>query len=101
MNPRRDLDLQSALLHDPPGAVAVGTGVLDDSPGAPALRAGLGPNELAEGAPRDLLEPAGTAAHVAGYGGGAGRDAVSSAGSARDRDRERNVARDPRRSLGE
>src|SRR5206468_4713159 len=51
---RRDLDPEGALLDEPPAAVAALARVVDDRARAVAPRAGVGPHELAERAPRDL-----------------------------------------------
>ena len=56
---RRDLDRERPLLDDAAGAAALGARLLDPATGAGARRAGLGADELAENAPRHLLQPPG------------------------------------------
>ena len=73
---RRDLDLELALLGHAPGAGAVGTGRLDDLAEAPALRAGLRADDLAEERVRDRLQAARPAAAGAGRRRRAGSGAV-------------------------
>src|SRR3954447_8038250 len=66
VDPRRDLDRQRPLLDDAAGAATLGARPLDPAAGAGARRAGLGADELAENAPRHLLQPPGAVARRAG-----------------------------------
>ena len=59
VDPRRDVDLELALLERAAAAVAGRCTVLDPAAACRCSRGRLRADELAEDAPRDLLEPAG------------------------------------------
>ena len=84
-----DVDARLPRLDRPPRAVAVGARVLDDHAPTVAFRTGLGADEVAEHAARNVVKPAGAFATRAGQWLRAGLDAVAAAGLARDRDIER------------
>ena len=82
VDPRRDVDRQRPLLDDAAGAAALGARLLDPAARAGARRAGLRADELAEDAPRHLLQPPGSVARGAGRDLGAGFRAVAAAARA-------------------
>ena len=90
--PGWDLDCERPFLDHAPGAAAFGARALDPPAAARARAARLGAHELAEHAPRDLLEPAGAAAGRAGGDLAARLRAVSSAVRAGRGGLERNLA---------
>ena len=85
--------VERAFLDDPAGAAALAARLLDPAAGAGARGAGLGAHELAEDAPRHLLEPPGAAAGRAGRDLRARLGAVAVAARAGDGDLERHLAR--------
>src|SRR4029077_4794293 len=95
----RDLDRERALLDDTSRAPALGAPVLDATAGYGARRAGLGADELAEHAPRHLLEPPCSVARRARRQLGARLGAVPVATAARDGSLERDLARNAVRRL--
>src|SRR4051812_46092452 len=62
VDPRRDRHLDRSLLDDSAGTAALGARLLDPPPSSRTRRAGLGADELAEDAPRHLLEASGAVA---------------------------------------
>src|SRR6185312_14871243 len=66
VDPRRDLDLERSLLDDAAGAATLAARLLDPAARAGARRARLGADELAEDAPRHLLQPSRSVARRAG-----------------------------------
>src|SRR6478752_9304007 len=93
VDPRRDLDLDRSLLDDAAGAAALAARLLDPAARASAGRARLGADELAEDAPRHLLQPSGSVARRAGDDLGARFRAVAATASAGHRRLERHLAR--------
>ena len=92
MDSGRDLDRERPLFDHASCAVALRTRLLDPPAGACAVGAGLGADELAEDAPRDLLEATRAAACGAGRDGRPRLGATSVATRARNGDLERNLA---------
>src|SRR5207247_6162030 len=88
---RRDVDVDRALVDRAARAAAVLARVLDDPAAASAVPARRRPDELAEDAARDLLQPAAAPASAAARDGRPGRDAVAATGAAHDRDLERDA----------
>src|SRR4051812_6688425 len=101
VDPRRDLDRQRPLLDDAAGAAALGAQSLDPAAGATARRAGLGADELAEDAPRHLLQPPGSVARRAGRDLASRLRAVASAARTGHGCLERDLARDAAGGLDE
>ena len=97
----RNLDLERSLLDDPARALALPARMLDHAACTAAARARLRADELAEGRPRDVLEPAGAVAGRATRWLGTGLGAAAAAGRARHGHRKRNIALRSAGSLGE
>src|SRR5439155_4708022 len=97
----RDLHLDRTLVERAPRALALLAELLDSLSRTGTGGAGLGADELAEDAARDLPQPAGAAARRTRSDGAARLGARAAAVLARDCDGERNLASDPACRLAE
>src|SRR5439155_2779465 len=94
VDPRRNLDLERALLEQAALAPTAGAGILDDAARTTATGAGLAADELAERRSRDMLDAAGAAAFGTGRRRLAGLDPVAAALVAEERHLDRHASLD-------
>src|SRR5204862_6468399 len=96
-----DLDLERPLFDQATVAATLGTRIVDHAAGSRALPARLRSNELAEGAPRDVLHAPCAGARRARGGLRPRAGSAAAASRARDGDRERHLPLDAGCRLGQ